>query len=243
MATDSVSGTQERLVRLGGARNFRDLGGYQTADGRVRWAQVYRSDALAELSGEDLTTLAGLGVQTVYDLRRDEECERYPGMLACIRLQLPSRRIADTDPSALQSAADAERWLFEDYVGMLADAGPVFGHLLSELAGAGCGPAVFHCTAGKDRTGLTAALHLEALGVDRSVILDDYELTNDLKPAALVPDVVDLFVGQGIGREAALAILGAPRWAMAEALEVLDDLYGGIDEYLRSGWHATPDAG
>ena len=233
MTMDSVSGIQERLIKLGGARNFRDLGGYPTEGGRVRWAQVYRSDTLAELSSEDVTTLAGLGVQTVYDLRRDEECARDPGRLACTRLQLPSRRISDTDPATLQTAAEAERWLLDDYVGMLANAGPVFGHLFSMLAGPSCAPAVFHCTAGKDRTGLTAALLLAALGVDRSVILDDYELTNDLKPAALVPDVVDLFVAEGIGREAALAILGAPRWAMAEALEVVDDTYGGIDDYLQ----------
>jgi protein-tyrosine phosphatase len=227
---------------LGGARNFRDLGGYQTADGRlVRRAHVYRSDALAELTDADLVTLSDLGVRTIYDLRRDEECEHSPGRLSCVRLELPSRRVSDTDPATLQSAADGERWLLEDYLGMLANAGPVFSRLFSALAAPGSGPAVFHCTAGKDRTGLTAALLLTALGVERSVILDDYELTNRFKPARIVPDVVDLFVGEGLGRDAAQAILGAPRWAMAEALETLDDLYDGIDAYLHGPGGMAPD--
>lgn len=243
MRRNSAGVLRERRVGLTGARNFRDLGGYPTAHGSpVRWATVYRSDALADLTDEDLVTLADIGVDTIFDLRRDEECERYPGRLSCVRLRLPSRRISDTDPAILQTAADGEQWLFEDYVGMLANAGPFFGRLFSELAEPGCGPTVFHCTAGKDRTGLTAALLLTALGVDRSVVLDDYELTNEFKPAALVPEVVDLFVGEGIGRDAAHSILGAPRWAMAEALEVLDGMHGGIDAYLLGRGRMAPRA-
>ncbi len=114
---------------------------------------------------------------------------------------------------------------------MLERAGPVFGRLFSELA-YGSGPAVFHCTGGKDRTGLTAALLLSCLGVARQKVLDDYELTSRYRVAEHVPAVVELFVAKGIARPAAEGMLHAPRWAMAEALELLDTEYGGIRSYL-----------
>jgi protein tyrosine/serine phosphatase len=85
---------------------------------------------------------------------------------------------------------------------------------------------------GKDRTGMAAALLLTALGVDRETVLDDYELTNDYRSVAQVPDVIDKFVDAGIRRDAAAGMLSAPRWAMAKALDELDMSYAGIDEYL-----------
>lgn len=94
------------------------------------------------------------------------------------------------------------------------------------------GAALFHCTGGKDRTGLTAALLLTALGVDRDQILDDYELTNQFRGADKVPQVVDLFVNLGIAPAAATAILGAPKWTMKATLDTVETRYGGIGAYL-----------
>lgn len=107
----------------------------------------------------------------------------------------------------------------------------MFGRLFSELADCP-GPAVFHCAGVKDRTGLTAALLLGCLGVDRETVLDDYELTSRYRGAEHVPAVVDLFVAKGTARPAAEGMLSAPRWAMAEALHLLDTKYGGIRSYL-----------
>lgn len=91
---------------------------------------------------------------------------------------------------------------------------------------------MIHCLGGKDRTGLTIALLLAALGVEPEIILDDYELTNDYRGVAHVPEVVELFVVSGIARPAAEGVLGAPRWVMAAALSKLDQTYGGIESYL-----------
>ncbi len=91
---------------------------------------------------------------------------------------------------------------------------------------------MIHCLGGKDRTGLTIALLLTALGVPREVVLDDYQLTSDYRGVAHSSDVVELFVGSGIAREAAEGLLGAPRWVMAHALRELDDTHAGIEGYL-----------
>jgi protein-tyrosine phosphatase len=215
-----------------GAANFRDLGGYPSAaGGQTCWAQVYRSDNLRSLSPEDLAAFAALGISTIYDLRRADEYEREPGPLPCVNLELPSGRVFD-NPATLQTREQGQRWLFEDYRAMLAHAGSVFGRIFAELATPSCGPVVFHCVGGKDRTGMTAALLLTALGVDRETVLDDYELTTPSHGSERTARVVDMFVANGIAKAAAEGMLSTPRWAMADALDVLDTTYGGIQTYL-----------
>ena len=149
----AAEGDAERRVVFSGVTNFRDLGGYPMASGgQTRWGQVFRSDSLHNLADEDFAAFDALGIRAIFDLRRHDEREREPSRLACVHLELPSRRVDDTDARTLRERIDGERWLFEDYRGMLEGAGPVFGRLFSDLADRP-GPAVFHCTGGKDRTG------------------------------------------------------------------------------------------
>lgn len=99
---------------------------------------------------------------------------------------------------------------------------------------------MIHCLGGKDRTGLTTALLLTALGVEREVVLEDYLLTNDYRGAANVPEVVELFVESGMARKAAEGVLSAPQWTMEKALMVLDEAYGGIESYLLGPGRMSP---
>src|SRR5665213_649163 len=224
----------QRRVLFTDLWNFRDIGGYRTLDGRAtRWGKVFRSESLHYLSLDDLEIFDGLGIRAIFDLRRAKEVEDFPGPRPFVHLPLPSRTVSETDPTLLIERTDGERWLLEDYCGMLENAYAEFGVLFTRLADAASLPSVFHCFGGKDRTGLTTALLLSALGVDRETILDDYELTNDYRGVAHLPNVVDDFVAFGIARPAAEGMLSAPRWAMAQALGLLDDEYGGIEVYLR----------
>ena len=118
------------------------------------------------------------------------------------------------------------------YVNLLETAGPALGRLLGGFSEAEALPSVFHCTGGKDRAGLSAALLLELLGVDRRTVLDDYELTATFRRREHQTDSFDNLVASGFGPEAAAGVLGAPRWAMAEALDTLDSRYGGAERYL-----------
>lgn len=223
----------QRRVDFGGVTNFRDLGGYETDDGRrVRWGRVFRSDGLHGLSGKDLEVFDALGVSAIYDLRRPEEIEHFPGPRPHIHLELPSTRVADTPPERLRSKLDGERWLADDYRAMLRDSPLVFGRLFSLLASEDRLPAVFHCFGGKDRTGMVAALLLGCLGVPREEVLYDYELTATYRSAEHVPELVELFLTYGISEAAARAMLSTCRWGMVEALGALDEDFGGIDAYL-----------
>jgi protein-tyrosine phosphatase len=231
-----------RRIPFAGALNFRDIGGYPTPNGgHTRWGIIYRSDALHYMTPADLPVFDALGVKAIYDLRRADELAQHPGPREHIHLELPGGNpLAEGEPAKLRNRIDGERWLLEDYLGMLARAPALFGTLFSHLADPARLPAVIHCLGGKDRTGLTTALLLTALGVEREVVLEDYLLTNDYRGAANVPEVVELFVESGMASEAAEGVLSASRWTMEKALMVLDETYGGIESYLLGPGRMSP---
>jgi len=118
------------------------------------------------------------------------------------------------------------------YLGLIDHAAAQIGELFTALGRDGGLPAVFHCHAGKDRTGIVAALLLEAVGVERETVLDDYELTARYRQRTHQEGTYQRLLDLGMSPEAAAGVLTAPRWAMHEALGHLDDRYGGVDRYL-----------
>jgi protein tyrosine/serine phosphatase len=224
-----------RRIPFTGPLNFRDIGGYRGLDGRlVRWRLVYRADGLHRLTDADLVTYSELGIATVYDLRSGAERLDRPDPMPSVHIHVEAHvpRREFEDGSLLQTAVQAEDRLRDVYLAMLRTGGPLFGELLAGIAQPARLPAVLHCAGGKDRTGVAVALLLDLLGVDRPTILDDYELTNESVTPARRLEIVELFTAAGISHEAALALLGAPRWAMVEALEWLQSQYGGAEAYL-----------
>jgi protein tyrosine/serine phosphatase len=169
--------TQQRILDLVGAYNFRDLGGYPTTDGRrTRWGRVFRSDTLQELTDTDLDVLRQLGLATIVDLRTPTEVERDGrGLLAdepvrYINLSVLQEEAGETvaaPPAAQQDMGERYLWYLQTGERSLANA-------LSLVADDTAHPLVFHCAAGKDRTGVLAALVLGCLGVVRDVIVADY---------------------------------------------------------------------
>lgn len=177
--------SQERQIRLIGAHNFRDLGGYRTADGgRLRWRRLFRSDSLHALTEDDLRQLDQMGLTIVLDLRTLDELERnrHPfGDGGRIRHQhLPF--IESIDPAWLE---DDENGLDGLYLRMLEHSHRAICTAFSILAVGKNYPAVFHCAAGKDRTGLLSALILRSVGVSDADIVTDYALTEGNMQARL----------------------------------------------------------
>lgn len=236
----SLSGsadTKEAMIRripFQGALNFRDIGGYLAAGGfQTRWGLIYRSDSLHFLTAADLPEFDALGVRSIYDLRRASDLRDHPGPREHIHVELPSCDPAITGQGpGLSSRMDGENWLLAEYRTMLASAATSFGNLFARLSQDTRLPAVIHCVGGKDRTGLAVALLLTVLGVDRELVLDDYQLTDEYRGTLHLPHVISLFVTAGLGQEAAEAVLSSPRWAMAAALDEVNKTHGGIENYL-----------
>ena len=163
----------ERRVLMEGPVNFRDIGGYTGHDGRaVRWGLVFRSDALL-LSDRDVEVFAGLGIRTVYDLRSSMERDSIPNRLPDERRpEVVVVPLVSEDPAAnpLEAieAGDGENFLEQLYIHILERSAANFGRVLAGLAQAERLPAVYHCAAGKDRTGMVSAVLLSILGVPTS---------------------------------------------------------------------------
>ena len=231
-----VAVAAERRLLFEGPKNFRDIGGYATRDGRrVRWGRVYRSDGLDGMSASDLDAFHSLGLRTVFDLRNESEREARPDPMPSVWIPVQGK-LVESMPTFLDKpgagSAEGELILRDVYRILLAGAAPLFGQLLGALADPDGLPALIHCTGGKDRTGLAIALLLELLGVPRDAVLDDYELTARYRLREHQEDTYNSLLANGLPPEAAAAVLGAPRWAMAEALESLDFVHGGIRAYL-----------
>jgi protein-tyrosine phosphatase len=176
-----------RLVPLEGSFNFRDLGGYPGLNGRqTRWGRLYRADALHELTEEDVVQLRLLGLRTVIDLRTERELDRSgrgllePEPVAFHHLAVVQEGVRGTitaDAESLAAPAPPGDDLAERYLWYLEVGRNSLVEAFNLLGGADHYPLVFHCAAGKDRTGVLAALVLEIVGVDREVIVSDYVIT------------------------------------------------------------------
>jgi protein-tyrosine phosphatase len=225
----------ERRIPFEAVTNFRDLGGYPTRSGRrIRWGRVFRSDALHGMTEGDIAMYDNLGLTAVFDLRGDVEVAEQPDPMPSRHLPMLSRAAGDNVASAFNgsSGEDGERLLAGLYTGQIDNSATTIGELFSALTEPGGLPAVFHCHAGKDRTGLVAAVLLEALGVEREAILDDYELTARYRLRAQQDHTFERMINLGLAPEAAAGVLTAPRWAMHSALEHLDREYGNVERYL-----------
>lgn len=225
----------ERRVPFSGITNLRDLGGYATVTGGVtRWGMVFRADALHKLSSEDLDAFSQLGVTTVYDLRGDVERDEFPGPVPSLHVPIVGRpRDVEPPPPPLEmSTRDGEEMLRDMYVGALTHSAAEIGAIVRGLADPTRTPAVFHCHGGKDRTGVVAAVLLLALGVDRDTVLDDYEATSLYRLPEHQRDSLANILQTGIPPEAAAAVLGTPRWAMAEAVDQLLATPDGVERFL-----------
>ena len=177
----------DKYIELNGASNFRDLGGYLTSNGKiVKKGNIFRSDHLSHLTNEDLEKVKALGIKTVCDFRSDEEVEIFPSVFDVdsepYLLRIPIKtlgnqdlqRLAEKENVTSQELADA---LQEHYVLYVNQHKERYKFFLNTLAYKDI-PIVFHCFAGKDRTGFGALLFLSILGVSKELIIEDYLLTN-----------------------------------------------------------------
>jgi protein-tyrosine phosphatase len=228
---DSTESAGRRSL-LDGASNFRDLGGYPTVDERVvRTGILFRSGALHALTDADHERLRALGVRVAVDLRPPEEQAAEPTNAPFLRIvPVPLLRGERTsDPSAL---ANGTGYLRDRYAEIVLDRAPDIGTIVRCLAEEDGLPAVIHCAAGKDRTGVVAAVLLLALGVDEATVLDDYELTSEYAAAARVQELTSKLSGSGLPPAVVAGLLGTSRSALADAIALLREEHGTVEDYL-----------
>jgi protein-tyrosine phosphatase len=234
---------------LSGSPAFRDLGGLPTADGRrIACGRLYRADALHSRDVDADGVLDQLGLRLVCDLRSLEEREFAPCLQwldpgpATLQLELASniaepatpllrRMIQGIDPEA------ARALMLLTYREMPRAAAARLGTLFRRLS-AGEWPVLIHCTAGKDRTGLTVASLLWSLGVPQDLVLDDYLLGSRRDPLAAESPSAQFFtqiLRRPLHADEARYVHGVQREFLDASLRTIEQEWGGIDGYLHSG--------
>jgi protein tyrosine/serine phosphatase len=229
--TIDMTRAHERHVPFDSVFNFRDLGGYRTADGQhVQWRRVFRADGVHRLSIADL---APFGIRTVVDLRtlgeRDERGHFLHDEIVSHHLPMMERT---WEHAGVLPDMDAADYLAARYVDMLETGPAALAGTMRLLADPAAVPLVFHCAAGKDRTGVVAAMLLSVLGVDDDTIATDYALSGTgtarftewlraERPEALA----DM-------QAAPTAFMASPIEAMHRFLRLVRDTHGSAEAYL-----------
>ncbi|KIF71318.1 protein tyrosine phosphatase [Streptomyces sp. AcH 505] len=243
---------------LTGVRNFRDVGGLPTTDGRrVRHGKLFRSGHLASAAAADAAFLASLGLHTVFDFRNSADLKldgpdiELPGVRNVnIPLSDPAdgaqfwRLVRQGDLDQLRAILSEDRAaerMTGSYRSMPVERAAELSRVLHALADDGL-PALLHCAAGKDRAGVTMAVTLLALGVDRDAIEEDYLKSNDPRRRYLVHRDDTSPTGRSAEVMELLSPLFEARAAyLAAAFETIDTTWGSTDSYLAEGLSLAPE--
>lgn len=218
----------ERHLAVAGTFNIRDLGGYPHASGETSWRRLLRADGLHRLDEAGMAALTDAGVTTVIDLRRDHELESHPNPFSANpAVAYHNVSLFDQlDPKAM--VADV---LGDLYLQALTTRQAAIAQILTLIADAPEGVVMFHCTAGKDRTGLVAMLMLSLAGVEQAIILEDYARTGEMI-APMIDEILADATARGVDIEAFRPLLACNPDTMAATLAHLAEHHGTVEAYL-----------
>ena len=230
--TPMPSHPRPRKLPLEGTVNFRDLGGYQTADGRhTKWGRIYRADGLSHLTEGDLVHLRTLGIKTVIDLRTVTEVEsgRFP--VDEIEVNFHHHPLMASVGSS-DDFTVAPGFLASTYLEIADHSFTELAKVLLLLSRPENEPAIFHCTAGKDRTGVTAAVLLSLLGCPRDVVVADYTLS-----AEAMDDLRERLAEKyPVARDTIMAaddLFSAEAVSIEQFLDYLEAHHGSVEGFAR----------
>ena len=245
VSVESQVGDAQRVLPLEGGKNFRDLGGYRTGDGKaVKWRVLFRSGSPSDLTAADEKALEGFGIRTVCDLRANTEREDEPNRWAAhakldywtrdyaMDLSMLGTALGEPQPSPAKSHA-AMIALYQVLPEQQATSYTAIFRYLAD----GKVPLAFNCSAGKDRTGLGAALILHALGIPRETILADYALSDKIVDyrAELAKDAQN---SDSAAKMAAMPwpvvepLMASDPTYLEAAFAAIEQRYGSLDLYL-----------
>jgi protein-tyrosine phosphatase len=256
--TQQVPQVPPTETALTGVRNFRDVGGLPTTDGRrTAFGRLYRSGHLAHATAEDAALLGGLGLHTIFDFRNsaDHQLDGYDIALTGVRnvsipLSDPAdgaefwRVVRDGSIEQLRSILAGDKGterMLRMYRSTIVDRTAEHSRVLHSLAEDSV-PALMHCAAGKDRAGLSIAVTLLAVGVEPEAIEEDYLKSNDLHRRYKVQrtDMSDSGMSSEV-MELLNPLFGAQSAYLAAAFTAIEETWGTTDRYLAEGLKVSPE--
>jgi protein-tyrosine phosphatase len=218
-----------RHLPIKGTYNVRDLGGYATPGGQTQWRRLLRADALHRLDEDGVNAMLASGVTTIIDLRHGDELTHQPNPFNG-HAAVAYHNVSLLEGLAPSLMAEGDL-LLELYKLALLQRQPALAQVLGIIADAPAGVVLFHCTAGKDRTGIVAALLLGIAGVDAELIVEDYALTASLI-APIVADITAGAVARGADPASFQRLLASEPATMMATLGFITTEFGSIAAYV-----------
>lgn len=236
--------TGERVLPLEGGRNFRDLGGYATGEGkRVKWGKLYRSGTMASLTHGDYEYLGNLGIRMVCDLRTTSERTAEPNKWQEVAkvaywsrdYEISFGELRKVLAGGAPTGEAARASMLEAYRRLPFEQAPSYRELFKRLAAKEI-PLAFNCSAGKDRAGTAAALILSVLGVPRETVVEDYALSDKIVDyrRAYSQEQSGRSMLSSLPPEVVTAILGSDPDYIRTALATIDAKHGSVEAYVRN---------
>ena len=239
-ANAQIIDSAQRKVNLQGAVNFRDLGGYATKDGHhLKWGEIYRSADMSKLTDHDLAELYQRNIAYDVDLRGTEESKQAPDRLnpntdyiLCPAGSDHANGDLLKSLAKIKTGGDSVMASYYSNTTYLADRyKPFFNKLLNLPADKSL---VFHCTAGKDRTGIGAALLLYSLGIPYETIVQDYEASNYYRSAENAKAVKGMVTMMNINEGVAKDVLSVKKEYLDATFNAIKQQYGSVDNFLKN---------
>lgn len=244
VATAAPQAETRRLLPLEGVQNARDIGGYRTADGRtVKWGLLFRTGELSHLTQADIAYLKARGVRSIHDLRTVDERRAQPTAwtgvgappVTAFDYNFDTSGFAALFEGGIPSAEKAREVFAASYPEILRTQQPQHRALFTDIL-KGEGAVLYHCTAGKDRTGIATALILSALGVPRDTIIADYELSNRYYrghvSAAGAEAAPQMAAFMRLPKEVTDVFMGVDARYLQAIFTTIDRDYGSVEAYL-----------
>jgi len=246
----SFQNEDHRLLPMDGAYNTRELGGYETTDGRsVKWGMLFRSDKLSDISNTDQVYLQNLGIKKIIDFRSKEEKKEDPNIIpkginyiempisvdGAMRSKIEAVLKGETNKEVKSFLIDANKEFISNYTGVYEE---FLRNLIDDE-----GPALFHCTAGKDRAGFAAAITLIALGVSKEDVIQDYMKTNQFTQERIEEIIgqIELMTLYQTDAEILRPLLGVEREYIETAFQTAEKKYGSLENFIRDGLNISDE--
>ena len=245
-----------RVLKFEGIVNFRDMGGYKTTDNRrVKWGQLYRSGTFAHSSRADLKALKKLKLVTLIDFRSSVEKEEEPNLLPDPTgfrvVEIPTLdggnkamagEVMDRVKNGNFVGFDPNHFMLQANRQFADKFTPQFREFIHTVADAKGQPVVWHCSAGKDRTGFAAAILLRILGVPENTVMADYMESKNYALAGRKNEIrlLRLFKGAEAADKISIMMGVEEAWLTA-AFDEIDKRWGSFDNYVTEGLHLSPE--
>lgn len=233
-----------RSAVMDSVQNFRDMGGYTSANGKtVKWGKVFRSGELSRLSEWDSIRLDNLGIKTVIDLRTNPEALAAPIKYTKANIQripISVGKVADAPQRVIEGRmrkGDAGVCMEDEYLQFVTDNTEPFAKVLETFQDEDHYPILISCSYGKDRTGFLIAMLLSALDIPQDIILEDYMTSNQYIDTSHLADIVNHLSTDA--QESITVFLTANERLMDLAFHKIKKEYGSTDKYLSKGLHLT----